>query len=115
MALALALEAKSELEHGDVILLISLLYSLISILGVGAILGPVFKLLKVQKQKTDVVEKSTYESVFQEEEQASSGDSQQAPQAFNWCKDTKKSFLRFDLEVIAPLFCTEKALQKLRD
>ena len=47
MALALALEAKHELKSGDLILIITLLYSLVSILGVGAMIGPIFKALKV--------------------------------------------------------------------
>lgn len=36
------------------------------------------------------------------------------PGVYNWCKASKKSLLRFDLEVIAPLFVSEKGLEKLR-
>ena len=44
MALALALDAKVDksFEHGDLILIVTLLYSLISILFIGTFLGPLF-------------------------------------------------------------------------
>lgn len=42
MALALALEARHTLVNGDVILLMTLLYSLFSVLIVGSALGPAF-------------------------------------------------------------------------
>jgi NhaP-type Na+/H+ or K+/H+ antiporter len=47
MALALALEARQDqsLKNGDVILVMTMLYSLISVLVIGSGLGPVFKLL----------------------------------------------------------------------
>ena len=67
MALALALESTNELDNGDVVLLLSLIYSLFSILGVGSFLGPIFKKLKVTK-KPEQVEKTTYEKTFDQEE-----------------------------------------------
>lgn len=44
MALALALDAKVDksFEHGDLILIVTLLYSLISIIFIGTFLGPLF-------------------------------------------------------------------------
>ena len=63
MALALALEAKKELDNGDVVLMLSLIYSLFSILGIGSFLGPLFKKLKVTKTGLSV-EETTYEHTF---------------------------------------------------
>jgi len=62
MALALALEARHDksLGNGDVILIMTLLYSLISVLITGSALGPIFKLLKVGRDPAEK-EISTYE------------------------------------------------------
>ena len=51
MALALALEARHDktLPNGDILLIMTLLYSLISVLLIGSCLGPIFKLLKVSR------------------------------------------------------------------
>lgn len=167
MALALALEAKDELKNGDVILTLTLLVSLVSILGVAGSLGPIFKLLGVKKPENQK-EKTTYEEVFYEETQNSArkmlpginldscdfntpdlGPSEKLERlekieekeaenmetesptfeepkqsgepaeqveekgVYNWCKESKKSLLRFDLEVIAPLFVSERGLERL--
>ena len=65
MALALALEAKVDksVEHGDLLLIITLLYSLISILGIGTFLGPLLKLLKVSRHPNEK-EVSVYQVLF---------------------------------------------------
>lgn len=62
MALALALEARHNkaLTNGHVILILTLLYSLISVLGIGSILGPIFVFLKVSRDP-DEKEITTYE------------------------------------------------------
>ena len=50
MAYALALESKNELENGDILLIITLLYALITILLVGGILSPVLTKCDVKKK-----------------------------------------------------------------
>ena len=64
MALALALSAQKETENGDYLLLITILYSLVSVLGIGSILGPLFTKLKLRKITDSTNEESTYQSVF---------------------------------------------------
>lgn len=51
MAYALALKCASDLEIGPVILIVTLIYALITILGVGSILNPVLTKLGVKKKE----------------------------------------------------------------
>ena len=53
MAYALALKCASELELGPVILIDTLLYSFITILGVGSILNPILSKLGVKRKVED--------------------------------------------------------------
>ena len=56
MAYALALKAATELDIGPIILIDTLIYSLITILGIGSILNPVLDRLKVKRTANDAEE-----------------------------------------------------------
>ena len=50
MAYALALKCATDLEIGPVILIVTLIYAFITILGVGTILNPVLSKLDVKRK-----------------------------------------------------------------
>ena len=52
MAYALALKCATDLEIGPVILIVTLIYALITILGIGSILNPVLTKLGVKRKES---------------------------------------------------------------
>ena len=102
MAYALALESKNELENGDILLIITLLYALITILFIGGILSPVLTKCDVKKrlgdESVDAASPFNFLNVAVENLRESG------------CWRCKKKLLEFDLDVFAPLFIKEEGM-----
>jgi len=85
MAYALALKAAQELPIGPVILIDTLIYAFITILGIGSILNPVLSYLGVKRK---------------ENEDLDEGESDRK----HCCSDLKLKFRKFDSAYFSPLF-----------
>lgn len=83
MAYALALKSTNELAIGPVILIDTLLYSFLTILGIGSILHPI--LVRMDVQRKDNVD-------------------DQRPVTDNCCNRLKARIIRFNSEYFSPLF-----------
>ncbi len=62
MAYALALKCATDLEIGPVILIDTLIYAFITILGIGSILNPVLSKLDVKRKEEDANDNSPFDS-----------------------------------------------------
>ena len=91
MAYALALKCATDLPIGPVILIDTLIYSMITILGIGSILNPVLERMGVKQTDEDA-----------SRNKAGSSDSSNRPQ--NWCQRIKARIRYFDNDTFAPLF-----------
>ena len=88
MAYALALKAATELPIGRVILIDTLLYAFITILGIGSVLNPILSKLDVKRKEVEFNEDS------QSEDEQSNG----------CCVKFKAQVRRFDNDFFSPLF-----------
>ena len=88
MAYALALKAANELPIGTVILIDTLIYAFITVIGIGSILNPVLSKLDVKRKEV---------SEFDQESE-SEDDSKSC------CAGFKNRVRRFDNEYFSPLF-----------
>ena len=92
MAYALALSALNDLDIGPVILIDTLIYAMITILGIGSILNPLLSYLGVKRREEDV-----------EMDDLVSGSGDGRPPK-NCVAKIKTRIRRFDNETFAPLF-----------
>ena len=90
MAYALALKCATDLPIGPVILIDTLIYSMITILGIGSILNPVLERMGVKQTEEDTLRNKP------------GPDNNNRPQ--NWCQRIKSRIRYFDNETFAPLF-----------
>ena len=89
MAYALALKSITDLAIGPVILIDTLIYSMITILGIGSILNPLLERMGVKQTEEDSNNKDGPET------------NNRPP---NWCTRIKKRIRYFDNDAFAPLF-----------
>ena len=87
MAYALALKCATDLAIGPVILIDTLIYSMITILGIGSILNPVLDRMGVKQTEEDSNNKPAPDT--------------RPP---NWCQRIKTRIRYFDNDTFAPLF-----------
>lgn len=90
MAYALALQASTELALGPVILITTLMYSLLTILGFGSILNPVFVRMDVKNKPAPLGE--------------------EVHQTDNCSNRLKKGMASFDANFFAPLFIKDTSI-----
>ena len=91
MAYALALKAATELSIGPVILIDTLIYSLITILGIGSCLNPVLDRLGVKRVRAEEAADDLQED----------NDNRRKD---GCCAKLKTKIRHFDNETFAPLF-----------
>ena len=89
MAYALALKCATDLAIGPVILIDTLIYSMITILGIGSILNPVLEKMGVKQTEEDTNNKTEQEK------------DNRPP---NCCQRIKTRIRYFDNDTFAPLF-----------
>ena len=89
MAYALALKCATDLAIGPVILIDTLIYSMLTILGIGSILNPVLEKMGVKQTEEDSNNKTELET------------STRPP---NCCQRIKTRIRYFDNDTFAPLF-----------
>ena len=89
MAYALALKCATDLAIGPVILIDTLIYSMITILGIGSILNPVLEKMGVKQTEEDTNNKTEQEK------------DTRPP---NCCQRIKTRIRYFDNDTFAPLF-----------
>ena len=90
MAYALALKCLVDLKVGPVILIDTLIYALITILGIGSILNPLLSRLGVKRTEED---KNDIDSRSKREADST-----------KTCFNIKRRIRRFDNEYFSPLF-----------
>lgn len=99
MAYALALKcATSDLEIGPLILILTLIYAFLTILGVGSILNPILAKLDVKKKAVD----RSIDSSRQEEDEVVDLDASHQPN--NCFNRVKKRIKAFDNNFLAKVF-----------
>ena len=108
MAYALALKCATDLEIGPVILIDTLIYALITILGIGSILNPVLSKLEVKRKEEDASSNSSFENPYAEGAADSSGagvsdGGQKRGCCANYLKSRVKSM---DRRFMQPVFVT---------
>ena len=87
MAYALALKAANELPIGTVILIDTLIYAFITVIGIGSILNPILSKLDVKRKEVSEFE-----------------DSQSEDDGRSCCSGFKNRVRKFDNEYFSPLF-----------
>ena len=91
MAYALALKSTQDLAIGPVILIDTLIYAFITILGVGSVLNPILERLGVKRTQTETNDELN--------------DNGQQPEETRTCAHRVKNRVRkFDNEYFSPLF-----------
>ena len=108
MAYALALKCATDLEIGPVILIDTLIYAFITILGVDSILNPVLSKLEVKRKEEDSTSNNSFENQYAEGAADPSGvgaadGSQKRGCCANYLKSRVKSL---DSRFMRPVFVT---------
>ena len=116
MAYALALKSTFDFEKGPVMLITTLIYSFISILGVGSCMSPILEKLEVNKKRLsrrqsikritglDIAESASKADPQLDYDQSRTRSEGGSYQTNNCCLRFKRSFSQFQQKSFAPLF-----------
>ena len=104
MAYALALKSTFDFEKGSIMLIVTLIYAFISILGVGSFMCPILQHLEISKQngKSASINQPPVEVEYDQERTRSEGGS--SLQTNNCVLRFKRGFSNFNQKYFAPLF-----------
>lgn len=103
MAYALALKCATDLEIGPIILIDTLIYAFLTILGVGSILNPILSRFDVKRKDDD--SSSGTDAISPKSELELGGDSSvEIEQYSSMAKKVKARLSSFNQRIISPIF-----------
>ena len=98
MAYALSIESIKDYPSGKVMLVITLIYSLFSVLFIGSIMGPILKLIGVEKTQEDL------QTQIEIDESFYAGEGNAFERVINWGEKMKVFLYQFNQKHFRPIF-----------